>query len=66
MKKRIINRVLEADENWSGRKIEKGEIVYLYYGVTYGCISSGGVAVTFVEDKAPFFEVPQDAIESNS
>jgi hypothetical protein len=65
MKKRI-NRDLSIEENYSGREIKKGEEVFLFYGCTYGCIAPGGIAVSFVEDQPPFFEVPEDAIESNS
>lgn len=43
--------------------VKAGDIVYAFYGVTYGCISDNGIAVTLVPDKHPFFEVPKDAVE---
>lgn len=61
-----INRELSEGENYSGRALKQGETVYLYHGCTYGCITSRGAAVTFVEDETPFFEVPEDALTPKS
>jgi uncharacterized Fe-S cluster-containing MiaB family protein len=58
----ITTRYLPESENYSGRAIQKGEIVFRYRGCTYGCISSEGVACTFAPDVEPFFEIPSDAI----
>lgn len=60
-----ITRDLTQNEfPWLDGDIKKGSIVYKYYGYTYGCIRSGGVAVTNKPDKTPFFEVPCDAVET--
>lgn len=49
---------------WLQEAVKKGEILYGYSGVTYGCCSSSGLVVT--RDRhgnEPFFEVPSDSIE---
>lgn len=57
-----VNRNLSENENYSGRAIRSGETVYLYRGCTYGCISIGGIAVTFFPDENPFFQIPDDSL----
>jgi hypothetical protein len=60
----IVNRRLSEDENYSGRAIEAGEKVVRYLGCTYGCITLGGIAVTFsLDGSEPFFEVPEDSVD---
>lgn len=58
-------RDIEVEEcNWLPEPVKKGEILYGYSGVTYGCISSNGLAVTRSKRGGPpFFEVPNNAIE---
>ena len=65
MSKQIkLNRDLSpTDFPWLSRPYIKGEIVYLYNGVTYGCIGHNGIAVSEVENETPFFEIPRDAVE---
>lgn len=43
----------------------EGTIMRRFVGVTYGCISDNGVAITFdlKDGDGPFLEVPKDAIE---
>jgi hypothetical protein len=59
-----LNRNLSDKDNYSGRALKRGEIVYLYDGCTYGCISAGGVAVTFQPSETPFFQVPEDSLSA--
>jgi hypothetical protein len=47
---------------WLDWDMEKGEHVYAYTGCTYGCVSDNGRAVSKVEGKTPFFELPRDAL----
>ena len=48
---------------WLKEDLPPGTEVYSYSGYTYGRISSGGVAVTFLDGKDPFFELPGEALE---
>ncbi len=58
----VLNRdVTKKECPWLPRTLRYGEAVYAYDGPTYGCIGSG-IAVTFEEDKAPFFELPRSAL----
>lgn len=63
MQQGMLNRnVTKKECYWLDEDLLKGTVVYEYGGCTYGCISSNGIAVTKKPDKAPFFEVPLDAI----
>jgi hypothetical protein len=62
MKYILTRNVTTKECKWLDRTIKKGEFVFAYYGATYGCISSGGSAFTFVENKPPFFELPDNAV----
>lgn len=64
MKVRVTRDVLSS-ENYSGRDVKEGEVLYVYQGHTYGCIDwlSGGVALTERDGETPFFEFPGDAVE---
>lgn len=55
----------EATEDFEscGRHIKKGQRLWPFGGCTYGCISDAGEAVSYEEDKNPFFEVPKDKIK---
>jgi len=58
-----LNRNVTIKEYpWLEKDLKKRKVVYKYYGFTYGCISSQGVAVTDKPDKTPFYELPQSAI----
>lgn len=49
--------VLKKDHKWLDRDLKKGEVVYMFYGNTNGCISEKGIACT--SGKATeFFELP--------
>jgi hypothetical protein len=58
-----VTRDVPASENYSGRHVDEGEILHVYNGATYGCVSPFGVALCEVEGEPPFFEFPADAIE---
>ena len=63
MSKFKINRKVTQDEcSWLDEDFEIGQIVFEYFGCTYGCISSSGLPVTFAPDETPFFEIPADAL----
>ena len=48
---------------WLNRNIKKGEVLLVFEGMTYNCISKNGIAVTELEDTSVFFEVPKTKIE---
>lgn len=58
-----VTRDVPAEENYSGRAVAAGEVLYKYFGATYGCVSPAGVALTQEPGQTPFFEFPWDAIE---
>jgi|WetSurSiteA1Bulk_404760.scaffolds.fasta_scaffold00195_28 hypothetical protein len=59
-----VTRDLTIDECfWLEKAIPKGTIVFKFYGYTYGCISSEGIAVSFIPNENPFFEVPLSAVK---
>ena len=59
----ILVRDVSVNEcPWLERPFKKGEVVFFYDRPTYGCISEKGVAVTEVENKTPFFELPMSAL----
>lgn len=47
---------------WLHKHIPEGTTVFQYFGCTYGCIEKGGVAVTDVDGKIPFYEIPANAV----
>ena len=64
----VTRRITRREQPWmaEGEVIEAGEVVYRYYGITYGCIGPGGVAVTRKpphQPQLPFFQVPEDALQ---
>lgn len=59
----ITTRRITLEEcPWIGQDIEENEILYPYYGYTYGCIAPTGVAISREPGKHPFLEVPRDAV----
>jgi hypothetical protein len=63
-RKCIITRDLSSDEcPWLMAPLKAGDIVWTYYGPTYGCMSPNGTAMSKELDKTPAFEVPNDAWE---
>ena len=48
---------------WLNRNIKKGEILLVFEGMTYNCISRNGIAVTELTDTSVYFEVPKSKIE---
>lgn len=57
-----LTRDVTKDEcTWLDADLAKGTIVYKYSGITYGCISPRGRAVS-VEIGGPFLEIPRDAL----
>jgi hypothetical protein len=70
MKLRMTRTVDEREQPWMGdegasiKTVPEGAVVYEYRGYTYGCISPGGIAVSFEPGETPFFQVPADAVET--
>jgi len=61
--KYILTRDVPITEcKWLYRDFAKGEIVYLYNGATYNCISKMGLPFTITLDIEPFFEIPKNAV----
>ena len=59
---KMIRDVTKEEYQYLDKDIKKGEIVYEYYGHTYGCIGPKGIAITFVKGETPFYEVPIDSV----
>jgi hypothetical protein len=58
----VTNRKVTREEcHWLDADVDAGTVVTRFDGCTYGCVSPGGVAVTFV-DGGPFCELPADAL----
>lgn len=55
MKYILTRDVLISECKWLHRNFLKAEILYLYDGATYNCISKRGFAFTEVRDVPPFF-----------
>ena len=64
MKYILTRDVLISECTWLKRDFLKGEILHLFDGATYNCISKRGFAFTEELDVLPFFEIPQDAVTS--
>lgn len=62
MKYLVTRDLTEKEKGYSDEKIKKGDIVYRFYGQTYGCIADGE-ACSKEEGENPFFEMPLDSIE---
>lgn len=62
-----LTREVTIEEcDWLDKNIKSGTIVYKFYGTTYGCVGSSGMAVTFSkEGDNPFFELPYDSLQKS-
>lgn len=58
----LSRKVTQEECPWLERDYEEGEIVYAYYGCTYGCVTPSGTACSEVEGETPFLEFPTDAL----
>lgn len=64
MKKfRVVRQLTKEERAGADDKVQPGNIVYLFKGCTYGCISHNGMAVSHKPDDGPFFEMPCDTLE---
>ncbi len=55
---------IDEEHNYADRAVKEGEYLFTFIGATYGCVDDcGGIALSEVEGKYPFFEFPRDAIE---
>lgn len=61
MKHTLTRDVLQSECKWLKRDFLKGEIVYLFEGATYNCISKNGLPFTKELNTEPFFELPKNA-----
>lgn len=61
----LTRDVLRTECAWLDNDMHKGDIVYPYSGVTYGCIGPRGKAFTEWPDMTPFFELPRNAVIEN-
>ncbi len=57
----LVRDITIAECPWLKRNFKANEIVYLFEGCTYKCITKNGKAYTEIEDTNPFFELPNDA-----
>jgi len=65
VKFQLTRDVTQTECDWLRKTFKKGDIVYKFYGATYGCISPNGIAIT--EDSNggnPFIELPRDALKN--
>lgn len=59
----LVRDVTVQECSWLKRNFKANEVVYLFNGNTYNCISKNGKAFTEKEDTNPFFELPNDATQ---
>jgi hypothetical protein len=57
----LVRDITQVECTWLKRDFKINEVVYLYDGHTYNCISRNGKAYTEMEDTNSFFELPNDA-----
>ena len=62
MKHTLTRDVLQSECKWLKKDFLKGEIVYLFEGATYNCISRNGFPFTIELNTEPFFELPKNAV----
>lgn len=62
MKHTLTRDVLGSECKWLKRDFLKGEVVYLFDGATYNCITKNGLPFTIDLDTGPFFELPKNAV----
>ena len=62
MKYILTRDILISECKWLERDFAKGEIVYLYEGASYNCISKFGLPFTVELETEPFFEIPKNAV----
>ncbi|AKF13288.1 hypothetical protein PHIN3_23 [Sinorhizobium phage phiN3] len=58
----LIRDVTKEECFWLDTEFKTGDVVYAYWGATYGCVGDG-IAVTRERGIAPFNELPRDAVE---
>jgi hypothetical protein len=58
----LVRPITPKECPWLERTYEIGEIVFKYYGHTFGCIGKKGFAFCTVINSLPFFELPLDAV----
>ena len=64
MEYKVVRDITREECDWLDKDIKEDTIVYKFYGVTYGCISSNGIAVTLSsEGDNPFFELQYDSLK---
>ncbi|WP_188051104.1 hypothetical protein [Flavobacterium sp. GP15] len=64
MKFILIRDVPQSECKWLKRDYLKGEVLYLYEGATYNCITTRGLPFSEEFDVTPFFELPRNAVAS--
>lgn len=58
----VTTRDITVDEcPWLGNNIPAGTHLYTYTGITYGCITPDGTAVSEEKGITPFFEIPDNS-----
>lgn len=62
MKYILTRDVLITECKWLERDFLKREILYLYEGATYNCISKHGFSFSEELNIPPFFEIPKTAV----
>jgi hypothetical protein len=55
--------ITTAECPWLGNDIPAGTHLYRFTGITYGCISPEGTAVSEENGVNPFFEIPDDSFQ---
>jgi hypothetical protein len=55
---KILEDLNITDYYWLNRNIQKGEILNIYQGPTYNCISKNGIAAMELNETSYFFEIP--------
>jgi hypothetical protein len=58
---KLTRDVTQKECTWLDRTFKKGEVVYKYYGCTYGACRDE--AYTLEDNILPFFELPDDSVK---
>jgi hypothetical protein len=62
---RTVTRPVTPDEcDWLPRAFTPGEVLWVFYGPTYGAVDTErGIAMSEAPGTEPFFEFPRDALD---
>lgn len=63
LKVKLLENMRIEDFHWLNRDLIAGEEFFVFNGMTYGCISSTGIAVSEESSTNPYFEIPKKFVQ---